>query len=53
MSDRKLFEERIETLRNLDPKTEAFMRLYMLTSIMSAIHDWGVIDPMITKEVQI
>lgn len=52
MDDRKLFEERIITLRGLDPTTEAYERLYMLTMIMSAINNWGVIDPMInSKEV--
>ena len=50
MNDRKLFDERIETLRSLDPTSEAYERLYMLTMIMSAIHNWGVIDSMIKEE---
>ena len=49
MSDRDLFEERIKTLQGLDPKTEAYERLYMLTMIMSAIYDWGIIDTLISK----
>jgi len=49
--DRILFEERIETLRKLDPKSDTYERLYMLTAIMAAIYNWGVIDPMI-KEVK-
>lgn len=47
--DRVLFEERIETLRKLDPSTSAYERLYMLTMIMSAMYNWGVIDPMINE----
>lgn len=47
--DRILFEERIKTLRKLDPSTSAYERLYMLTMIMSAMHNWGVIDPMINE----
>jgi hypothetical protein len=50
--DRVLFEKRIETLRKLDPTSSAYERLYVLTMIMSAMYDWGVIDPMI-KEVQV
>lgn len=49
--DRALFEKRIETLRSLDPNSDAYERLYVLTMIMSAIHNWGVIDHMI-KEVK-
>ena len=49
--DRVLFEKRIETLRKLDPNSDAYERLYVLTMIMSAMYDWGVIDPMI-KEVK-
>ena len=49
--DRILFEERIETLRKLDPKSTTYEKLYMLTMIMASIYDWGVIDPMI-KEVK-
>lgn len=45
--DRALFEKRIETLRKLDPTSSAYERLYVLTMIMSAMYDWGVIDPMI------
>lgn len=45
--DRILFEERIEALKKLDPKSDTYERLYVLTMIMSAIYDWGVIDPMI------
>lgn len=47
--DRILFEKRIEALRKLDPSTSAYERLYMLTMIMSAIYNWGVIDPMIKE----
>lgn len=47
--DRALFEKRIETLRKLDPTSSAYERLYVLTMIMSAMYDWGVIDPMIKK----
>ena len=47
--DRALFEERINTLRSLDPSTDAYERLYVLTMIMSAMYDWGVIDPMIKE----
>lgn len=50
--DRALFEKRIETLRKLDPSTTMYERLYMLTMIMSAIHNWGVIDHMIKEEVK-
>lgn len=49
--DRAIFEERIETLRKLDPTSSAYERLYVLTMIMASIYDWGVIDPMI-KEVK-
>lgn len=49
--DRVIFEERIETLRKLDPTSSAYERLYVLTMIMASIYDWGVIDPMI-KEVK-
>ena len=49
--DRALFNERIETLKHLDPNSNAYERLYMLTMIMSAMYNWGVIDPMI-KEVK-
>lgn len=49
--DRILFEERIETLKHLDPTSSAYERLYVLTMIMSAMYDWGVIDPMIKEEV--
>lgn len=49
--DRVLFEERINMLKTLDPTSDAYERLYMLTMIMSAIYNWGVIDPMI-KEVK-
>lgn len=48
--DRVLFEKRIETLRKLDPTSSAYERLYVLTMIMSAMYDWGVIDPMIQTE---
>ena len=48
--DRILFNERIETLKKLDPGSDAYERLYMLTMIMSAIYNWGVIDPMINEE---
>lgn len=47
--DRVLFEKRIETLRKLDPTSSAYERLYVLTMIMSAMYDWGVIDPMIKE----
>ena len=47
--DRAIFEERISALRKLDPNTTAYERLYMLTMIMSAVYDWGVIDPMIKE----
>lgn len=50
--DRVLFNERIKTLRKLDPKSTTYEKLYMLTMIMSAIHNWGVIDPMIMEEVK-
>ena len=49
--DRVLFDERIEMLRHLDPKTSAYERLYMLAAIMAAIYDWGNIDTLI-KEVK-
>lgn len=49
--ERVLFEKRIETLRKLDPTSSAYERLYVLTMIMSATYNWGVIDPMI-KEVK-
>jgi hypothetical protein len=48
--DRILFNERIEMLRHLDPTTSKYERLYMLTMIMSAIHNWGVIDTLIKEE---
>ena len=48
--DRVLFEKRIETLRKLDPTSSAYERLYVLTMIMSAMYDWGVIDPMIKED---
>ena len=47
--DRVLFEERINMLKTLDPNSDTYERLYMLTMIMSAIYDWGVIDPMIKE----
>lgn len=47
--DRVLFEERIEALKKMDPKSDAYERLYMLTMIMSSIYNWGVIDPMIKE----
>jgi len=49
--DRVLFEERIETLKKLDPGSDVYERLYMLTMIMSAMYDWGVIDTLIQVEV--
>ncbi len=48
--DRVLFNERIETLKHLDPNSNAYERLYMLTMIMSAMYNWGVIDSMINEE---
>jgi len=50
--DRVLFNERIEMLKTLDPKSTTYEKLYMLTMIMSAMYDWGVIDPMIMEEVK-
>lgn len=49
--DRVIFEERINMLKKMDPNSDAYERLYMLTMIMASIYDWGVIDPMI-KEVK-
>lgn len=47
--DRVLFEERINMLKTLDPNSDTYKRLYMLTMIMSAMYDWGVIDPMLKE----
>lgn len=47
--DRVLFEERINMLKTLDPTTSTYERLYMLAAIAAAIHNWGVIDPMIKE----
>lgn len=49
--DRKLFNERIEMLRHLDPNSDVYNRIYILASITSAIYNWGVIDTMIKAEV--
>lgn len=49
--DLKVFNERIEALKKLDPKSETYKRIYILAAITAAIYDWGVIDPMI-KEVK-
>lgn len=50
--DRVKFEERIKTLRKLDPSTDLYKRIYILAAITAAIYDWGVIDTLI-KEVQV
>lgn len=47
--DRVKFEERIKTLRKLDPKSTTYEKLYMLTAIMAAMYDWGVIDTLIKE----
>ena len=47
--DRILFEERINMLKTLDPNSDTYKRLYMLTMIMASIYDWGAIDPMIKE----
>ena len=47
--DRVIFEERINMLKKMDPNSDAYERLYMLTMIMASIYDWGVIDPMIKE----
>ena len=49
--DLKVFNERIETLKKLDPKSSTYERLYILAAITAAIYDLGVIDPMIKEEV--
>ena len=48
--DRVIFEERINMLKKMDPNSDAYERLYMLTMIMSSIYNWGVIDPMIKED---
>ena len=48
--DRKLFNERIEALKKLDPNTTAYEKLYMLAAITAAIYNWGVIGALIQAE---
>lgn len=48
--DLKIFNERIEMLKHLDPSTSAYERLYMLAAITAAIYNWGVIDALIQVE---
>lgn len=49
--DRIIFNERIEALKKLDPNTDTYKRIYILTAITAAIYDWGVIDTLINEEV--
>jgi len=48
--DLKVFNERIEMLKHLDPSTSAYERLYVLAAITAAIYDLGVIDALIQAE---
>ena len=47
--DRVKFEERIETLKHLDPNSSAYEKIYMLAAIAASIYDWGVIDALIKE----
>lgn len=48
--DRVLFNERIEALKKLDPKSATYEKIYILAAITAAIYDWGVIDTLIKEE---